>query len=62
MIHQSFDPGGSGAERGVIGGIFKHLKDRELFQVLLVLLLLHAQLLPKTVLHGIVVERAAKVY
>ena len=51
MIHQSLDPGGGGAERGVIGGIFKHLKDCKLLQILLVLLLLHAQFLPKTVLH-----------
>ena len=60
MIHQGLHPGGGGAERRIIGGIFKHLKDRELFQVLLVLLLLHAQLLPKTVLYGIVVKGAAK--
>ena len=60
MIHQSLDPGRSGTERGVVGSIFKHLKDSKLLQVLLVLLLLHAQLLPKAVLHRIIVKRAAK--
>ena len=59
MAHQGLDPGGGGAERRIIGGIFEHLKDGELFQVFLVLLLLYIQLLSEAVLDRIVVKGAA---
>ena len=59
MVHQSLDPGGGGAERRIIGGIFEHLEDGELFQVFLVLLLLYTQLLSEAVLDRIVVKGAA---
>ena len=59
MIHQGLHPGGGGAERRIIGGIFKHLEDGELFQVFLVLLLLYTQLLSEAVLDRIVVKGAA---
>ena len=59
MIHQGLHPGGGGAERRIIGGIFKHFEDSELFQVFLVLLLLYTQLLSEAVLDRIVVKRAA---
>ena len=41
MVHQGLDPGGGGAERRIVGGIFEHLEDGELFQVFLVLLFLY---------------------
>ena len=59
MVHQGLDPGGGRAERRIIGGIFKHLEDGELFQVFLVLLLLYIQLLSEAVLDRIVVKGAA---